>query len=100
MIKRIRPDIKIIISGDHDQLAPVNDRISQYTDYGNLPCLFELSDLNKIQLTVCRRSDDPLFKLLQFDNIKNLKSNNFTETSEYDNNFHICQTNEITKNSD
>jgi ATP-dependent exoDNAse (exonuclease V) alpha subunit len=97
MIKRIRPDIKIIISGDFNQLPAVNDRISQYTDYGNSPCLFELSDFNKIQLTICRRSDDTLFKLLQFDNIKNLKSNHFTETSEYDNNFHICHTNETRK---
>jgi ATP-dependent exoDNAse (exonuclease V) alpha subunit len=28
MIKKIRPDIIFIISGDYDQLSPVNDRIS------------------------------------------------------------------------
>jgi ATP-dependent exoDNAse (exonuclease V) alpha subunit len=98
MIKRVRPDIKIIISGDFQQLPVVNDRISSNTDYSNSPCLFELADYNKIQLTICRRSDDTLFKLLQFDNIKNLKSNHFTETKEYINNFHICYTNETRKN--
>jgi ATP-dependent exoDNAse (exonuclease V) alpha subunit len=30
-IKKIRPDIKFIISGDYSQLKPVNDRISIYT---------------------------------------------------------------------
>jgi hypothetical protein len=38
MIKKIKPEIKYIISGDYNQLKPVNDRISQYTDYGNSPC--------------------------------------------------------------
>jgi energy-coupling factor transporter ATP-binding protein EcfA2 len=44
MIKKIKPEIKYIISGDYNQLKPVNDRISQYTDYSNAPCLFELAD--------------------------------------------------------
>jgi hypothetical protein len=48
-IKKIRPDIKFIISGDYNQLLPVNDRISIYTDYSNSPCLFELADYNKKQ---------------------------------------------------
>jgi hypothetical protein len=63
MIKRIRPDINFIISGDYSQLPAINDKISQYTDYGNSPCIFELSDFNKIKLTLCRRSDDKLFNL-------------------------------------
>ncbi len=49
MIKKIKPEIKFIISGDYDQLAPVKDRISQYTDYENSPCQFDLSDYKKIQ---------------------------------------------------
>ncbi len=73
MIKRVRSDIKFIISGDFNQLPVVCDRISQYTDYANSPCLFELADYNKVQLTKCRRSDDKLFNLLRFDNIKKLK---------------------------
>ena len=47
MIKRVRPDIKIIISGDFQQLPVVSDRISSNTDYSNSPCLFELADYNK-----------------------------------------------------
>ena len=97
MIKRIRPDIKFIISGDFNQLSPVCDRISQFTDYANSPCLFELADFNKIQLTICRRSNDELFNLLQFDNIQNLKTSDFTETKEYNNNIHICFTNDKRK---
>ncbi len=73
MIKKIKPEIKFIISGDYDQLESVNDRISQYTDYANSPCLFELSDYNKIQLTKCRRADDKLYNLIQFNNVPNLK---------------------------
>jgi predicted AAA+ superfamily ATPase len=32
MIKKVRTDIKFIISGDYNQLKPINDRISIYTD--------------------------------------------------------------------
>ena len=93
MIKKIRPDIKFIISGDYNQLKPVNDRISIYTDYSNSSCLFELADYNKIQLTKCRRADDKLYNLIKFDNIPNVKPSDFTETNEYKNNVHICYTN-------
>ncbi len=73
MIKKIRPDIKFIISGDFDQLKPVNNRISIYTDSSNSPGLFELADYNKIELTQCRRADDTRYKLIKFDNIPNVK---------------------------
>jgi ATP-dependent exoDNAse (exonuclease V) alpha subunit len=92
-VKKIRPDIKFIISGDYNQLKPVNDRISMYTDYSNSPCLFELADYNKLQLTKCRRADDTLYNLIKFDNIPNVKPSDFTETNEYKNNVHICYTN-------
>ena len=92
-IKKIRPDIKFIISGDYNQLKPVNDRISIYTDYSNAPCLFELADYNKLQLTKCRRADDTLYNLIKFDNIPNVKPSHFTETNDYNNNLHICYTN-------
>ena len=85
MIKKIKPEIKFIISGDYDQLPAVNDRISQYTDYSNSPCLFELSDYNKIQLTKCRRADDKLYNLIQFNNVPNLKTSDFKETKDYNN---------------
>ncbi len=45
---------------------------SQYTDYSNFPCLFELADYNKLQLTKCRRADDTLYNLIKFDNIPNV----------------------------
>ena len=97
MIKKIKPEIKYIISGDYDQLKPVNDRISQYTDYGNSSCLFELADYNKIQLTTCRRANDTLYNLIQFKNVPNLKTSDFKETKEYTNNINLCFTNEKRK---
>jgi predicted AAA+ superfamily ATPase len=51
MIKKIKPDIKFIISGDYNQLTPVNDRISIDTDSADSPCLFELADYNKLEST-------------------------------------------------
>jgi energy-coupling factor transporter ATP-binding protein EcfA2 len=93
MIKQHRPNIKFIISGDNNQLKPVNDRISSKTDYANSPCLFELADYNKIELTKCRRADDTLYNLIKFDNIPNVKPSDFTETNEYKNDVHICYTN-------
>ena len=93
MIKKVRTDIKFIISGDYNQLKPVNDRISIHTDYANSPCLFELADYNKIELTKCRRADDTLYNLIKFDNIPNVKPSDFTETDEYKNDINICFTN-------
>ncbi len=87
MIKKIRPDMTFIISGD--QLKPVNDRISKYTDYSNSPGLFELADYNKLQLTKCRRANETLYNLIKFDNISNVKPSDFTETNEYKNYIHI-----------
>ncbi len=85
MIKKIRPNIKFIISGDYSQLFPVNDRISPKTDYSNSPCLFELADYNKLQLTTCGRADATLYNLIKFDNIPNVKPSDFKETKEYKN---------------
>ncbi len=81
-IKKIRPDIKFIISGDYNQLKPINDRISIYTDYSNSHGLFELADYKKLQLTKCRRADDTLYNLIKLDNIPNVKPSDFTETNE------------------
>ena len=93
MIKKIRTDIKFIISGDYCQLLPVNDRISKYTDYADSPCLFELADYNNLQITKCRRADDTLYNLIKFDNIPNVKPSDFIETDEYKNDINICFTN-------
>ena len=72
MIKKIKPDIKFIISGDYNQLTSVNDRISIDTDSANSPCLFELADYNKLEFTKCRRANDTLYNLVKFDNIPNV----------------------------
>ncbi len=71
MITKIRPNIKFIISGHYSQVLPFNDRISPITDYSNSPCLFELADYNKLQLTTCSRAD------------ANVKPSDFKETNEY-----------------
>ena len=97
MIKNIKKDIKFIISGDFCQLKPVNDRIPYNTDYANSPCLFELADYNKVQLTKCRRADDTLYNLIKFDNIPNLKPSDFNETNKYINDINICFTNDKRK---
>jgi len=57
------------------------------------PCLFELADYNKLQLTKCRRADDTLYNLIKIDSIPNIKPSHFTETNDYKNNLHICYTN-------
>jgi ATP-dependent exoDNAse (exonuclease V) alpha subunit len=97
MIKKIKPNIKFIISGDYNQLKPVNDRISQYTDYSNVPCLFELADYNKIELTQCSRANDILYNLVKFNNVPNLKPSDFKETKDFKNKIHLCFTNETRK---
>jgi len=63
VMKRMKPDIKFIISGDYKQLLPVNDRYNG--TYKNSPALFELCDGNRLELNNCRRADDKLFKLCQ-----------------------------------
>jgi hypothetical protein len=75
----------------------VNDRISYNTDYANSPCLFELADYNKVQLTKCRRADDTLYNLIKFDNIPNIKPSDFNETNKYINDVNICFTNDKRK---
>jgi hypothetical protein len=61
LIKRAFPAIKFIISGDFGQLPPVCDKWEG--DYENSPALHMLCSGNRIQLTICRRSDARLFNL-------------------------------------
>ena len=70
MLKYSNPNIKFIISGDFYQLAPVNDTI-QNRNYEKSKVLYELVDGMKINLNICKRSDDELFNLC--DNIKHHK---------------------------
>ena len=88
-IKRIKPDVKFIISGDiKRQFLPINDRAK--FDYENSLALKELTDFNKLELTTCRRSDDKLFKVCDFDNIMSVDKHQFNRKIKKMN---ICYTN-------
>ena len=80
-LKKLKPEIKFIISGDYSQLQPVCDRISPNYNYERNPALFELCNFNMIQLTTCRRADDKLFNLIKYDNVPDLTPEDFTPTS-------------------
>jgi len=70
IIKRIKPNIEFIISGDiKRQCLPINN--SAKFDYENSLVLKELTDFNKLELTTCRRSDDKLFNICKSENIVN-----------------------------
>ena len=87
VMKKIK-NCKLIISGDFNQLDVIND-LQKY-DYNNSYVLKELCDDNNLQLSKCRRSDDKLFNLIQFDNIPNLTDNNFDKNKT---DMNICWTN-------
>ena len=97
MIKKMKTNIKFIISGDFNQLAPIADRISSSTDYANSPALFELCDSNKISLTICRRADKQFFDKVAFENVSNLKPTDFKTTSSYKTQVHLSFTNDKRK---
>ena len=73
LIKRVFPKILFIISGDFEQLPPVKDTWSG--DYKNSPAMYQLCDGNRLQLTICRRSDNVLFKLCE--NVNDINKNTF-----------------------
>ena len=91
-MKRMHKHIKFIITGDFEQLLPVNDRVD--CDYKSSLALHELCDGNRIQLQKCRRADDELFNLCDPQHVmkltKNIFNNNFTD-------LHICFTNKKRK---
>ena len=90
IIKQLK-NCKIIVSGDFNQLDVIRD-VQKY-DYKNSSILKELCDHNSILLTSCRRSDDKLFKLIQFDNINNLTPDDFKSDTDINNDLNICWTN-------
>ena len=87
-IKRIKPNIHFIVSGDFNQFSPINDRVD--FDYKNSIALKELTDYNSLILTTCRRSDDKLFNLCKFENVMNIKKTDFNNKMAKTN---ICYTN-------
>ena len=91
-LQRLKPDIRFIIVGDFNQLAPVNDK--KEFDYKNSYVLYELCQGNRISLSKCRRSDDTLFNMLQDENIMKLQKNDFNKEMT---DVHICFTNKTRK---
>jgi ATP-dependent exoDNAse (exonuclease V) alpha subunit len=90
MLKQIRPDIKLILSGNFDQLEPVNDRAK--FDYKNSPALFELADGQILKLTKCQRQkNEEFFNMIHPNNIVNLTKANFNNSS--NTNKHLAFTN-------
>jgi ATP-dependent exoDNAse (exonuclease V) alpha subunit len=94
IIKQLKK-CKIIVSGDFNQLDVVGD-LHKY-DYQNSSILKQLCDHNNINLQTCRRSDDKLFNLIQFDNITNLTVDDFKNDLNIDNKINICWTNNTRK---
>jgi 5-methylcytosine-specific restriction enzyme A len=94
IIKQLK-DCKIIVSGDFNQLDVIGD-LHKY-DYKNSSILKELCDHNNINLQTCRRSNDKLFNLIQFDNINNLTPDDFKSDIKIDNDINICWTNNTRK---
>ena len=81
MLKRIKPNIKLIFVGDFNQLSPIDDRIQENIDYEfnykHSVALKELCDCNMLELTKCRRSDDILYNMCKFENINNIDTSVF-----------------------
>jgi len=81
MIKRIKPNLKLIFVGDFNQLAPINDRIQENIDYEfnykYSVALKELCDCNMLELSKCRRSDDILYNMCKFENIDTINTSVF-----------------------
>ena len=92
VLQKMKPNIRFILSGNFDQLLPVNDRVAKTydVDYFNSPALFDLCSGNRLELTKCRRADDRCYNKIHPTNISNLKA------SDFGNKFatrHICFTN-------
>jgi 5-methylcytosine-specific restriction enzyme A len=94
IIKQLK-NCNIIVSGDFNQLDVIGD-LHKY-DYKNSSILKELCDHNNINLQTCRRSNDKLFNLIQFDNINNLTPDDFKSDLKIDNEINICWTNNTRK---
>jgi 5-methylcytosine-specific restriction enzyme A len=94
IIKQLK-NCNIIVSGDFNQLDVIGD-LHKY-DYKNSSILKELCDHNNINLQTCRRSNDKLFNLIQFDNINNLTPDDFKSDIKIDNDINICWTNKKRK---
>ena len=79
IIRRYAPKIKFIIVGDFEQFKPVEDTYEGTYEYS--PALNLLCDGHRVNLTMCKRSDDELFSLYSNkENIKNINLEQFKTT--------------------
>ena len=92
-MKHFNPDLKFIICGDFNQLAPVKDIVNEKI-YETSRALYELVDGCKLQLVKCRRSDSVLFDLcIKIINKESINIKKFeTRTLTY---LNVCYTNEV-----
>jgi KaiC/GvpD/RAD55 family RecA-like ATPase len=79
MVKQIKPETKFILTGDFNQLLPVNDRVKNI-DYRNSEILRHLTG-NVVELTICRRSDNRLFNMCK--NVEQINIEEFGSSSSY-----------------
>ena len=70
-MKRAKPELKIILVGDFNQLPPVKDRLLDSNSEA-IRARWELCDGNELTLTTRRRSDDTLFNMLKSENINHI----------------------------
>lgn len=75
-LKRVKPELKIVLVGDYEQLPPVNDRVKRdVCYYRDSKVMYDIVDGQRLILTECKRSDDKLFNM--FDDIENLEEKDF-----------------------
>jgi ATP-dependent exoDNAse (exonuclease V) alpha subunit len=86
LMKKLKQNLKFIISGDFNQLKPVNDRYMG--TYKNSHALYELCDGQRIELSTCRRADDKLYNLCLDTSL--VGDNTFTKNN---NKINLCYTN-------
>ena len=85
-IKKLHPNVKVVMVGDFRQLPVVNDRIKG--DYSKSLALKEICDYNQVALSKCRRSDVRLFEISQ--DVEAIEKSDFGSKKTYKN---ICFTN-------
>ena len=91
VIKKVKPETKIILVGHNKQFGPVKDRIGDHKAkfYFNSDVFYELVGGNKLILTKCRRSDDR-----HYNNCCNVNNVDISQYGKKMFDFNICYTNE------
>ena len=89
-IRRLKPNIKFIITGDFGQLLPVCDRVED-KDYENSDVLYELCDGNRLTLETFRRGNSELNDIcIKVRNNEKVSKKIFKKDKEL---FNLCYTN-------